>query len=156
MAEWHIAALREHPQLIPELAVLHQTEWASMHPDMDVAAWQREFDGHALFGLPLTLVATDRQGQLLGSASLIMDDMEQQVPWSPWLANVLVLPAARRRGIGAALISAIADHARAMGYRQLYLFTPDQQDFYTERGWMPLEHRVHHGKVVTLMHRSLI
>lgn len=155
MTDWRIAPLREHTQLIPALARWHQAEWASVHPEMDVAAWEREFSAHAIFSLPLTLVATDSQGQLLGSASLVMDDMEQQVPWSPWLANVLVLPDARRRGIGAALISAIADRALAIGHAQLYLFTTDQQDFYRERGWMPIEDRVHHGKSVTLMRRSL-
>lgn len=155
MNDWTLAPLRDHPHLIPALAPLHQAQWAGAHPDMDVAAWEREFHGHALFGLPLTLVAIDREGQLLGSASLIMDDMEQQAPYAPWLANVLVLPAARGRGIGAALISAIADRARAIGHVQLYLFTTDQQDFYTQRGWMPFEERLHHGKVVTLMRRSL-
>ena len=105
--------------------------------------------------LTATLLAMDDDGHLLGSASLVPDDMEGAQPFSPWLANVLVLPAARGRGTGAALIQAIADLALAQGHPTLYLFTTDRQDFYTERGWMPLLSCVHHGQPVLIMRRNL-
>jgi GNAT superfamily N-acetyltransferase len=155
MTDWRIEPLREHPHLISVLAPLHQAEWAHMQPDMNVAGWAREFDSHTLFDLPITLVAINAQGGLLGSASLIMNDMGQDVPWSPWLANVLVLPKARGQGIGAALINAIEKQAQALGHAQLYLFTADQQHFYATRGWEAFEHRVHQNDIVTLMHKNL-
>lgn len=155
MPEWTIAPLGKHTSFIPALAQLHQAAWSTVHPDMTVADWETEFSWHTLAASPTTLVAIDANQQLLGSASLVKDDMEGLAPYSPWLANVLVVPAARGRGIGAALIEAVALYARAQGHHVLFLFTTDQQRFYTQRGWIPMETRVHHGDVVTLMRRSL-
>lgn len=155
MSGCRIVPLTDHPERIPALARLHQPQWQDVHPDTDIAAWEREFAAHRADGLPATLLALDESGHLLGSASLVQDDMDGAQPFSPWLANVLVLPAARGRGTGAALIHAIADLARAQGHPTLYLFTTDRQDFYTERGWMPLLSCVHHGKTVSIMRRSL-
>lgn len=154
MSGCRIVPLTDHPERIPTLARLHQPQWQDVHPDMDFAAWECEFAAHR-DGLPATLLALDDNDQLLGSASLVRDDMDGTQPFSPWLANVLVLPAARGRGTGAALIRAITDMARAQGHPTLYLFTTDRQDFYTERGWMPLLSCIHHGKTVSIMHRSL-
>lgn len=150
-----VVALANHPDQIPVLARLHQPQWQDVHPDMDVDAWEREFAAHRAEGLPATLLALDVDGHLLGSASLVPDDMEGTQPFSPWLANVLVLPAARGCGIGAALIEAIAGLARQQGHPTLYLFTSDRQDFYTQRGWRALQSSVHHGQSVVIMHRSL-
>lgn len=155
MSGCRIVPLTEHADQIPALARLHQPQWQEVHPDMDITAWEREFTTHCQGGLPATLLALNDEGQLLGSASLVQDDMEGAQPFSPWLANVLVLPAARGRGTGAALIQAIADRARAQGHATLYLFTTDRQDFYTQRGWMPLRSCLHHGKPVSIMRRSL-
>lgn len=155
MATCRIEALTDHPDQIPVLARLHHTQWQALHPDMTVTAWEQEFSRHQRDGIPATQLALDDEGRLLGSASLIEDDMEGTQPFSPWLANVLVLPDARGRGTGAALIEAIAGLARRHGCPALYLFTADRQDFYTQRGWKPLQSCRHHGQRVVIMQRSL-
>lgn len=155
MPDWTIAPLRTHTTLIPALATLHQAEWHAVHPDMSITDWETEFSWHTLAASPTTLVAINADQQLLGSASLVKDDMEGLAPYSPWLANVLVLPTARGYGIGAALISAIAVFAHTQGHHELFLFTSDQQRFYAQRGWAPLEDRIHHGKTVTIMRKAL-
>lgn len=155
MNNWTIAPLSEHAALIPLLATLHQAQWQDLHPRMSVSAWEAEFSWHMTAAIPATLVAVDEHGELLGSASLVHDDMDGLVQLSPWLANVLVLPAARGKGIGAALIDAITRIACAQGHARLYLFTTDRTDFYLQRNWAHLEDRIHHGKTVSLMHRNL-
>ena len=155
MNNWTIAPLSEHATLIPRLAKLHQAQWQDLHPRMSVSAWEAEFSWHMTAAIPATLVAVDEHGELLGSASLVHDDMDGLVQLSPWLANVLVLPEVRGQGIGAALTDAIAQTAHLQGYAKLYLFTTDQMDFYLQRNWKHLEDRVHHGKSVSLMHRSI-
>lgn len=152
---WTIAPLNQHAALIPRLAKLHQAQWQDLHPRMNVSAWEAEFSWHLTAAMPTTLVAVDEHDALLGSASLVHDDMDGLVPLSPWLANVLVLPEARGHGVGAALIDALAMTARAQGHARLYLFTSDRMDFYLHRNWEHLEDRIHHGKTVSLMHRSL-
>ncbi|MFN3587617.1 MAG: GNAT family N-acetyltransferase [Moraxellaceae bacterium] len=148
--------LHAAPQHVPALARRHQPQWQAAHPGMTLAAWEAEFARHAdaRQPLPTTLLALDDDGSLLGSASLVADDMDGAAPWSPWLANVLVTEAARGRGIGQALIDGVIAEARALGFAKVFLFTEDQQDFYARRGWTLLEERDHHGHRVCVMCRA--
>lgn len=150
-----IVPLHEQPRRIRELAKRHHPQWQAAHPGMTLPEWEAEFARHAVAtGLPLTLLALDENDVLLGSASLVADDMDGAAPWSPWLANVLVAEAARGRGVGQALTDAIVAQARARGFAELFLFTEDQQDFYARRGWTLLEEREHHGQRVCVMRRA--
>jgi N-acetylglutamate synthase-like GNAT family acetyltransferase len=156
----NIVLLAEHPERIGELARLHQPQWQAAHPGWCISDWEKEFHRHAHSqdqrrSLPCTLLALDENGMLLGSASLVEDDMNGTVALSPWLANVLVLPAARGQGVGAALMTAIEDRASAQGHRTLYLFTEDQQALYERRGWQRREERLFEGKAVSLMQLAL-
>lgn len=147
-----ILPLQAQPHRLHELARRHHPQWQTAHPGMTLAEWEAEFARHAsATGLPLTLLALDNDDALLGSASLVADDMDGAAPWSPWLANVLVAETARGRGVGQALTAAIVTQARAMGFAELFLFTEDQQDFYARRGWTLLEEREHHGHRVSVM-----
>ena len=55
------------------------------------------------------------------------------------IKRLWVRPDLRRRGVAAALMTAIEDHARSTGYRQLYLETgwaqPEAQALYPRTGW---------------------
>lgn len=154
----NIVQLAEHPERIGELARLHQPQWQPAHPGWNTGDWEREFRRHVHsqgHGLPCTLLALDESGALLGSASLVEDDMNGTVALSPWLANVLVLPAARGQGVGAALMRAIEEKAGALGHRRLYLFTEDQQALYERRGWQRREERLFEGKAVSVLQLAL-
>jgi GNAT superfamily N-acetyltransferase len=90
-------------------------------------------------------------GQLLGSASLVAQDMEIHPELSPWLASVYVAPEFRRQGIGSALVERVVGEARALGVSRLHLYTPDKEGFYARLGWHTLErvdYRDHHVAVM--------
>jgi GNAT superfamily N-acetyltransferase len=148
-----IIPLAQRPEYIATLAALHLPQWQASHPGWGLQDWENEFRRH-LGDFPCTLMALDEQGELLGSASLVADDMNGTAPYSPWLANVLVLPAARGRGVGSALISAIEEKAKLRGLPALYLFTEDQQALYRRRGWLLWEESVFEGKIVSLMRKA--
>lgn len=150
-----IVALLDHPEFIARLAALHLPQWRAAHPAWTLDDWRVEFERHALGALPYTLLALDDAGELLGSASLIEDDMDGCNTYTPWLANVLVLPAARGLGTGGALIAAIEAEAARRSFSTLYLFTEDQQALYRRRGWAPLEECRFKGKAVSIMHKAL-
>ena len=147
-----LLALRERPDLIPLLAGLHLPQWQAAHPGWTQADWEQEFQRH-LGDFPCTLLALGTNDELLGSASLVEDDMNGATDYTPWLANVLVLPAARGSGVGGKLISAIEEKAATLKFPMLHLFTEDQQTLYQRRDWKELRLMEFEGKNVSLMRK---
>jgi GNAT superfamily N-acetyltransferase len=64
---------------------------------------------------------------------------------TPWLGGVFVLPEHRRRGVASALCRAAEEKAWSLGFKALYLFTPDQQSLYARLGWKKAERAVWRG-----------
>ncbi len=74
---------------------------------------------------------------------------------SPWLAALFVAAEFRGRGIGAALVKAIEDHARKVGTATLYLYTSEAEPFYAGLGWIVRDRFTQNGEACTLMAREL-
>lgn len=55
------------------------------------------------------------------------------------LRSVVVLPRARGGGHGAAIVEALAGHARDSGTRRLWLLTTDADAFFARLGWRRVE-----------------
>ncbi len=89
-------------------------------------------------------------GALAGIASVVPHDLPTRSQLGPWLANVLVLPAWRRRGIGRTLIRHAMDYAGALA-PALYLYTFDQVDLYQHLGWQAVQQDQYLGRPITIM-----
>jgi RimJ/RimL family protein N-acetyltransferase len=104
----HLPAIRAHYLALPDSDRLYR--FGHFASDAAVLAHCEQ-----LARRPVTLFgAFDEQGQLiaLAEAAPYMSAME---------LGLSVLPAARRRGLGQALLAAAAAHAREAGYRRLYV-----------------------------------
>jgi GNAT superfamily N-acetyltransferase len=101
------------------------------------AFWRTVADGVAA-GTRILLVAEDRDsGALVGTVQVIGDTPPNQ-PHRADVAKMLVRRAARRRGLGALLMRAAVDAARAAGKTLLVLDTVtggDAERLYTRLGW---------------------
>ena len=90
---------------------------------------------------PMAVVAHDDHGYL-GSAFLIHSDMEERPQYSPWVAAVWVEAAARRRGVGRALI-AEPQRSRAplaIGWSiSVAARNQELEGFYSRIGWQVVE-----------------
>ena len=104
--------------------------------------------------VPIVLVALDDAGLLVGTASLLFDDLEGD-PRNPWLASVFVPAEQRGKGIASALVVAIEDAARRLGYPILYLFTTSAARLYAGLGWRALERRDYRGEHIQVMDKAL-
>ncbi len=156
MTNVNISFLAEHSQHIPTLASWHQNEWHHISPHLTTAKRIDEYSSYRSDDtIPCCLIAT-HDDKLLGSASLVLSDMETRPELSPWLASVYVHPDYRCQGIATKLIKHCLDIARRTGIDKLYLFTPDQKDFYSHRGWQLLEDCEFHGEQVDIMYYSMI
>jgi N-acetylglutamate synthase-like GNAT family acetyltransferase len=143
--------LADHPGLIPTLARWHHTQWSYL--DVDLTAEQRMArlqDHLERTQIPTTFVAMSGE-TLVGSASLIAQDMDTRMDLWPWLASVYVAPEHRRQGVGTALVQRVALEAATLEVGEIYLFTPDKEQFYARRGWSVIERTLYRGYWVVVM-----
>lgn len=148
----HIA---EHPEHIWTLAKWFQEEWDYQHPELTIEARARELElKQSTMELPMTLIAF-RDGQLVGTYSLDLDDMTTHRHLSPWLANVYVAEPFRGRGIGTLLMKDGLVRAKELKIPTLYLLTADLADWYESFGWQTIEKVMYCGELETVMRIEL-
>lgn len=148
----NIFNLKDRAHHLMTLATWHHAEWSYLNPersfDERVQEMREELEGKQI---PATFVAEDEAGNLLGSASLLAQDMSSHPELTPWLASVYVSADHRGQGIGSRLIRHVMQHARDSGVQRMYLYTPDQEQLYARLGWQLLSHEPYNGTPVTLM-----
>ncbi|SUW62441.1 Predicted acetyltransferase [Buttiauxella agrestis] len=91
-----------------------------------VATSQREGE------LPLTFVAVEGN-KLVGTVGLWRCDLISRQDFYPWLAALYIDENQRGRGLGAMLQQHVIEHARTLGYPQLYLYSACK-DYYERFG----------------------
>jgi N-acetylglutamate synthase-like GNAT family acetyltransferase len=147
--------LSEHPEYVQELAQWLFKEWDSILGEGNPEARIKKLKAHMNRDeLPIAWVA-HANGQLLGTASLRVHDLEGSEDLTPWLGGVFVGSPFRRRGIGAALCATVEDAARTRGIQTLYLFTLDKQAWYSRQGWTVLASCVWHERPGDIMCKQL-
>jgi predicted N-acetyltransferase YhbS len=100
--------------------------------------------------LPIVLLALSDDGQALGSASILANSLTHQ-HLSPWLSAVVVPPVHRQQGIASALALRAVAEVAALGFQNLYLFTPHNESLYARLGWQTIERSDLNGVPVTVM-----
>jgi GNAT superfamily N-acetyltransferase len=103
----------------------------------DAAAFWKAIMDSASRGERILLVAEDHTGQIQGTVQVILD-LPQNQPHRGDLAKMLVHRRARRRGVGAALVVAAEQAARAAGRNLLVLDTVtggDAERLYARLHW---------------------
>jgi GNAT superfamily N-acetyltransferase len=135
MSNVRISYLCDFPEYLPQLAEWLFQQWGSILGETTLEPRIQKLKAHLNRDkLPIAWVA-HADGQLLGTASLRVHDLEGREDLTPWLGGVFVSSEFRRRGIGAALCTAVEQAARSRGIKRLYLFTLDKRVWYTRLGW---------------------
>ncbi|ALO47546.1 GNAT family N-acetyltransferase [Pseudohongiella spirulinae] len=146
-----IYSLKDKPEHLMQLAKWHHAEWSYLNParsfEERVTEMKEDLQGKPI---PTTYVA-EVDGRLLGSATILADDMSSHPELTPWLASVYVDDAQRGKGIGSTLVRRVMQHAREHGVKRLYLYTPDQEQLYARLGWSLLSRESYNGTMVTIM-----
>jgi predicted N-acetyltransferase YhbS len=150
-----IAPLVERPDLVAQVAAWGFAEWGHLNPGETLEQRVVRIQGKMnVDRVPVAFVALDDDDDIVGTASLIFDDLEGD-PRNPWLASVFVLPTHRKKGIASALVRTVEEAARRLGYSRLYLFTSTAPDLYAGLGWRALERRDYRGEHIQVMDRTL-
>ncbi|GAA2836172.1 acetyltransferase (GNAT) family protein [Aminobacter aminovorans] len=151
---YSISDLRDRPEFAGDVAVRIWNAW--WRQDGHELAFIRGLvdENFASTGLPQALVAHDRD-TFLGTAHLIESDLEARPQYSPWVAAVWVDEAARKSGIGAALVQAGAEAAFLQGFDTAYLCAkPAVSAFYERLGWQRIEEDVEGLNVFSLKRKA--
>jgi GNAT superfamily N-acetyltransferase len=150
-----IAYLADHPEALPGLVTLFETEWEEYYgPD---GPGDAEHDLLAYSGrdrLPIGVVAFC-DGRLCGIAALKPDSISTHTHLGPWAAAGLVLPELRRRGIGAHLLQALEEVARDLGHTALYTGTSTASSLLERNGWELVERLDYHGEDLSIYRKAI-
>ncbi len=85
-----IVPLVEHPELVDQVAAWGFAEWGHLNPGQTLQSrTARIRETMNMDRVPIVLVARDDAGSMVGTASLLFDDLEGD-PRNPWLASVFV------------------------------------------------------------------
>ncbi|MCC7276623.1 MAG: GNAT family N-acetyltransferase [Alphaproteobacteria bacterium] len=150
--DWRIVPLADRPDAIPILATALWAYWGATFPHKTVAVRSASLAARVNRDrVPTAVVALDAAGAPIGTASILLDDMETRTDLNPWLATVFVMPERRGRGLGAALCGAMAAEAWRLGIPRLHLYTFDRRGFYAGLGWRDLETVDYNGQPTAIM-----
>lgn len=150
-----IEHLERHRDAVPMVAMWAQKQWGHLAPEVTLEQRTALFAQRATAGrIPEMLVAV-ADGQVVGMASIVANDLSTRPDLTPWMASVYVIPGLRGRGIGSLLVQAILNEARQMGLTRLYLITPDKMAFYARLGWREMEWVAYRGEMVMVMYHDL-
>jgi GNAT superfamily N-acetyltransferase len=151
-----ISYLADYPEYVPVVASWIFYEWDCHAPGMTLHQVETKFRNHLnRDSLPLAVIAL-ADGLPVGTASLIIHDMDTRPDLSPWLAAVYVPPEHRNQGIGSAMVRAVEDVGKRLRIGRLYLFTPDRERFYARLGWSVMERTEYRNQRVAIMVKSLV
>jgi putative hydrolase of the HAD superfamily len=137
------------------LATWFYEEWGHRRPGNTVDQVERRVAKRMnRNALPITWVAL-KGAEPVGSASLILREMETHPRYLHWLAGVYVDQSFRGRGLGSRIVQLAAVEAQWLGIRELYIYTRSHELFYSRLGWKSVERAPYHGREVVIMVRDL-
>lgn len=146
-----IIHLKEKPGCLADIAGWHYREWQALYPHDTLASFTASLqETMADDILPSTWLLTE-DGEVLGTASILQDDLDSHPHLSPWLANVFIRADQRGRGLGSRLLQGVLQQAQEQGLPHLYLFTEDQMALYERLGFRQTEQAVCHGNPIAIM-----
>jgi len=150
-----IEPLANYSEVIPRLAHWFCREWpfeGRSHGEAE--AQLRENLNHDC--LPITWVGLDN-GEVIGTVSLDVSDLPlpEYAHLSPWLASLYVVPSARGRGVGRALVNHVLEFARRGSLPAIYLWTPGKTALYKSCGWKILDRTTYAGHPIAVMRVAL-
>lgn len=146
-----VELLNLHQDELPKLANWHYQEWHNLYPEKTADDFALDLQESLQQGfVPSTWVLVDN-GKVVGSTSLLKQDMSANSDLTPWIANVFIEPGHRGRGLGKVIIKEVMRQAKLNDLSRLYLFTEDQMAFYQNLGWQIIRQHDYNGAEVSVM-----
>ena len=147
-----ISRLCDVPAFAPVLAAAHAQEWGHLYANWNREVALADFEMEKCnVDLPTTWVIHHPSDTLVGSISLVNDDLPGVPDLNPWLASLFVFPEFRGRGLGRILVQKALETAHQHQLANVYLFTEDQVPFFSKFGFTIHGPAQANGQAVTIM-----
>lgn len=141
-----LVPLRESPQEANRVLSWALDLWGDHFPNYSQQDWfdfysnsvQSNYESWIGEGQELVYLA--KQGQeVVGTIALVdFDELEEFRHLKPWIAAFVVNPDFRGMGVGTQILALLENQAQLLGIEVLHLWTEDQSDFYSKRGYQLL------------------
>jgi GNAT superfamily N-acetyltransferase len=132
----------------------HQ-EWAKGYGNASLAKFVKEVrQSIKSETIPVVFVAMLGE-EIVGTASIVENDLPSRYDINPWLASIVVHPLWRNRGFATALINAAISHAKRLQLVKLFLFTAKLEPMYAKFGFLTVGIGEFMGERVSIMKRDL-
>jgi N-acetylglutamate synthase-like GNAT family acetyltransferase len=145
--------LKLAPDSIDIIAQWQHDEWSMVSPKTLQDRKDRLRSHLSEDLVPSTYILIDND--IIGSAAIIVSDMLTRPDLTPWLASVVVSPQHRGKGAGGKLVLHVMEKAAEAGIKELYLYTPDQENFYKKLGWQTVNKALYRDQDVIIMKAQL-
>jgi predicted N-acetyltransferase YhbS len=136
------------------LAAAHGRAWQHLYSNWNEEAalrdFLKEFQGN---DIPTTLVLHDATQGLIGSVSLVRDDLPGREDLNPWLASLYIMPRFRKRGYGRLLVQEALRLCGCFGYGRVFLFTESARAYFARFGFVVIDGALANDRPVTIMER---
>ena len=152
LADFSLSRLCEVPWFAPALAEAHAREWGHLYAQWNQETALADFRLEKVNSdLPTTWVAHHPSGILMGSVSVVLDDLPGFPDLNPWLASLFVFPKFRGRGLGRVLTQKVQDFLHEHRYPHAFVFTEDQVPFFSKLGFSVHSPAQANGHPITIM-----
>lgn len=151
--QFRIENIADYLDTLDTIADWHWNEWGHHHPDGSRNEWAAGLRTRTnRTTIPMTFIALEAdRDEVLGSITLIDNDMSTHPELSPWIAGVFVRADQRGRGVASALVRHAVNIAADLGVTRLYLHTESARPLYEGLGWEPIGEEDFEGELSTIM-----
>ena len=154
-SDFSLSSLAQYPTYVDQISAWFFEEWGdgvegrTIGQFSDVLIERMNIDK-----LPVAFVAL-ASDELIGTASLICNEISSLPRYKHWLASVFVAPEHRRQGWGTKIVRAAVQIAPDYGIDKLFLYTRSHIDFYQQLGWEYVETLQYRNRDAMIMGYSL-
>ena len=142
MSQLKIYPLSEKPEYAETCAAWSFSQWGCHMHDANLSEMITDYKKRTknTDALPLVWIAEINR-QITGMVALKEEDgyPQSMCDMKPWLAAVFVHPSFRNQGIAKRLIEVLLQKTQKLGFKEIYLTTPDAEKLYKKFGFITID-----------------
>jgi GNAT superfamily N-acetyltransferase len=153
-----VGLLADFPASMRAVADIRWQEWGHSPPESEDPAWwlATTIREAGRVDLPVTFVAHDGSGEVLGAVGLDTYDLDERHETSPWVTGMIVRRDRRGQGVGSALMHCLERWAAEHQISEAWVGTDLAQRFYERCGWTFTEAFTDSaGQRIAVLHKKL-